>query len=268
MSDQTAVEPAEPAGPAATAATAPEPSAKAPDASAKSVKAMEIPAPEVPQEEPRRIERLPGVHLDVKIGGPLVLHFPALGKKYEGKVVGFEPFAYIIVQARLPQDVLAQAAGGGGVVAQHAAGGMVFGFRTDILKHITSPAPLLFLGFPDSVDRIALRKNARVSVNLPGTISGKYGEQKIVVQDLTLTGCQFTAKTDLKTPLREAQVGDRLVLNCGMGCSLPLVTPIELRRVVAEKGLLHMGAQFVEMSPETTEQLQGYIGGLLEFLGR
>ncbi|PKN07168.1 MAG: hypothetical protein CVU73_12955 [Deltaproteobacteria bacterium HGW-Deltaproteobacteria-8] len=261
MSDQAATETAEPAEPTAMAA-------KAPEAPAKPAKAMDIPAPEVPQEEARRIERLPGVHLDVKIGGSMVLHFPTLGKKYEGKVVGFEPYAFIIVLARLPQDVLAQAAAGSGLVAQHATDGRVFGFRTEILKHITNPTALLFLGFPDTVDRIVLRNNERVHVNLPGTLNGKYGEQRVMVQDLTLTGCQLTAKVDLKTPLRQAQVGDRLLLNCEMGCTLPIVASIELRRVEAEKGLLHIGAQFVELTPETVEQLQGYIGGLLEFLDR
>ncbi|MBU1041277.1 MAG: PilZ domain-containing protein [Proteobacteria bacterium] len=232
----------------------------------KAAKAMDIPEPEAPREEPRRPERLPGVHLDLNIGGPIVLHFPMLGKKYEGKVVGYEPYSFVIVLARLPQDVLAQAAGGTSMVAQHHAGGMVFGFRTELLKNITNPAALLFLGFPDSVDRIVLRHNQRVSVNLPGTLNGKYGDQKVMVQDMTPTGCQLSAKVDLKSPLREAQVGDRLVLNCEMGCSLPIVAPVELRRVVAEKGLLYIGAQFVDMTPETTEQVNSYVGGLLEFL--
>ncbi len=205
------------------------------------------------------------MHLDVNIGGPLTLHFPSLGKKYEARVVGLEPYSFLIVLGRLPQDVLAQVAGGLSMLAQHAARGMVFGFRTQILNRITNPASLLFLAFPESVDRIVLRHDARVSVNLPGTLNGKYGEQKVMVQDMTLTGCQFTAKADLRSPLRGAQVGDRLVLNCEMGCSLPLVVPVELRRVVSEKTLLHMGAQFADVSPETSEQLQGYIGGLLEF---
>lgn len=238
-----------------------------PDAAPESP-AMDIPAPETPREEPRRPERLPGAHLNLNIGGPIVLHFPMLGKKYEGKVVGFEPYSFVIVLARLPQDVLAQAAAGTSMVAQHHASGTVFGFRTELLKHITSPASLLFLGYPDSVDRIVLRKNERVSVNLPGTLVGKYGETKVMVQDLTPTGCQLTAKIDLKTPLREAQTGDRLVLNLEMACQLPIVAPIELRRVVTEKGLLHMGAQFVDMAPEAKEQLMGYIGGLLEFVDR
>jgi c-di-GMP-binding flagellar brake protein YcgR len=262
MSDQPPAGEIEPEQPVAEAATSAAPSALLAEPAAKTAKR---PATDK-GEEARRIERLPGVHLDVKIGGALRLHFPTLGKKYEGKVVGFEPYSFLIVLARLPQEVLVQAAAGAGLVVQHEAGGMVFGFRTEILKHITSPAALLFLGFPDSVDRIVLRRDARVSVNLPGTLNGKYGEQKVMVQDLTLTGCQLTAKVDLKTPLREAQVGDRLVLSCEMGCSLPIIAPIELRRVETEKGLLHMGAQFVEISPETEEQLQGFISGLLEFL--
>ncbi|MDP3427231.1 MAG: PilZ domain-containing protein [Humidesulfovibrio sp.] len=228
--------------------------------------AISIPEPIAPREEPRRVERLPGVHLDVKIGGLLMLHFPILGKQYEGKVVGLEPYSYLIVRARLPQDVLAQASAGTAMVARHTANGTVFGFRTDILKHITNPAALLFLSFPDTVDRIVLRNNERVSVNLPGTLSGKYGEQKVMIQDMTPTGCQLTAKVDLKTPLRTAQTGERLMLTCEMGCNLPIVSPIELRRVVPEKGLLHLGAQFVDMIPETAAQVNGYIGNLLEFL--
>jgi c-di-GMP-binding flagellar brake protein YcgR len=278
MSDQPPAEPtipaetlgapAEPAGaPAAPAEPEGSPANPAEPTRPSAKQAKPTDAAPGKAEEARRIERLPGVHLDLKIGGALRLHFPTLGKKYEGKVVGFEPYSFLIVLARLPQEVLVQAAAGAGLVVQHEAGGMVFGFRSEILKHITSPAALLFLGFPDSVDRIVLRRDARVSVNLPGTLNGKYGEQKVMVQDLTLTGCQLTAKVDLKTPLREAQVGDRLVLNCEMGCSLPIIAPIELRRVETEKGLLHMGAQFVEISPETEELLQGFIGGLLEFLG-
>jgi len=224
-------------------------------------------APPQGQEEARRVERLPGVHLDVKIGGPLIMHFPTLGKKYEGTVVGLEPFTYLIVQARLPQDVLAHLAGGtAGMVVQHVVSGVVFGFRTDLLNRIANPAPLLFLSFPDSVNRIVLRKNERLQVALPGTLNGKYGEQKVMITDLTSTGCKLTAKVEMKTPLRTAQVGDRLVLQCEMGCSLPLMSPIELRRVTPEKALLHIGAQFVDMSPEAVEQLEGYIGGLQQFL--
>ena len=116
------------------------------------------------------------------------------------------------------------------------------------------------------MDRIALRNDPRLNVNLPGKINGKYGEQAVLVQDLTLTGCQVTARIDLKTPLREAQVGDRLLLQCEMGGSHRIAEPIELRRVVNEKGLLRLGAQFVDLSPGAQEQLQAYLSDLMRFM--
>lgn len=219
-------------------------------------------------EEGHRVERLPGVHLNLKLGGPLVLHFSAPSQKFAGKVVGFEPFAYIIVQSRIPQDVLARFAANTSLVAQHTASGRVYGFRTQMLNRISAPAPLLFLAFPESVDRIALRHNTRVAVNVLGSLQGKYGEHQAMILDLTPSGCKLSAKVDLKNPLREAQVGDRLVLHCQLGTGQNLVTPIELRRVAAEKGLLLVGAQFVDLTRETAEAVAAYIDSLLKFMDR
>lgn len=70
--------------------------------------ASHIAAVAEPAEAARRVERLPGVHLKLKIGNQLMLRLLCVDKRYEGKVVGFEPFAYSIVQVRLPQDVLAR----------------------------------------------------------------------------------------------------------------------------------------------------------------
>lgn len=242
-----------------------EPSAKIPPPGAAAPGTAQA-APKLKRNEPRRLERLSGAHLEVQIGEPLSLDFPTQGKKYAGKVVGYEPYAFIAVMARLPKEVLDHTVGGAGIVAHHVVNGMVYGFRVELLNRITNPAPILFLSFPDTVDRIALRTDPRLNVNLPGTINGKYGEQAVLVQDLTLTGCQVTARIDLKTPLREAQVGDRLMLQCEMGGSRRIAEPIELRRVVNEKGLLRLGAQFVDLSPGAQEQLQAYLGDLMRFL--
>lgn len=220
------------------------------------------------QDENRRIERLPGAHLEVKVGGALIMHFSALPQKHEGKVVGFEGYAYIIVQARMPQESLTRIVANPSLVAQHTASGVVFGFRSQVLNRVSSPAPILFLAFPDSVDRIVLRRDERVHVNVPGTIHGKYGEHEAMIQDLTPSGCQLSSKVDLKSPLREAQVGDRLILSCDLGHGQKLTTPLVLRRVSTEKGLLHLGAQFVDLTKETSLLVGGFVEGLRQFMSR
>jgi len=221
-----------------------------------------------PQEEGRRVERLPGVNLELKVGGALSMQFAALDQKYDGKVVGFEPFSYLIVQARLPQEGLARVAQNPNMVAQHTASGVVFGFRSQVLNRTTNPAPLLFLAFPDSVDRVVLRRDERVSVNMPCSIHGKYGAHEAMIMDLTPAGCRLSAKIDLKSPLREAQPGDQLILNCDLGRGQELTAPIELRRVLSEKGLLFLGAQFVDLTREHSQMVTGYVDGLLQFLNR
>ncbi len=244
----------------------PVPGAPGPAAASADAPGLGQTGPKQKRNEPRRVERLSGAHLEISIGEPLSLDFPTQGKKYAGKVVGYEPYAFIAVMARLPKEVLDHTVGGAGIVAHHVVDGVVFGFRVELLNRITNPAPILFLSFPETVDRIALRHDPRLNVNLPGKINGKYGEQAVLVQDLTLTGCQLSARVDLKTPLREAQVNDRLMLQCEMGGNLRIVEPIELRRVVTEKGLLRLGAQFVELSPGAQEQLQAYLGDLMRFM--
>ena len=150
--------------------------------------------PKQKRNEPRRLERLSGAHLEISIGEPLSLDFPTQGKKYAGKVVGYEPYAFIAVMVRLPKEVLDHTVGGAGIVAHHVVNGVVFGFRVELLNRITNPAPILFLSFPETVDRIALRHDPRLNVNLPGKINGKYGEQAVLVQDLTLTGSCCNAR--------------------------------------------------------------------------
>jgi len=234
-------------------------------------KSMTRPTSRTPQDGQttgRQVERLPGAHLNLMIGGPLVLHFPSLGLKFGGQVVGFEPFAYIIVQVRIPQDVLTHIAVSPYLVAQHTASGGVYGFRTEVLNRVSAPAPLLFLAYPDSVDRIALRRNTRVGVSLLASVQGIYGEHPAMIQDLTPSGCKLAAKIDLKSPLRAAQVDDRLVLNCQLGADEAFLAPILLRRRAAEKGLLQVGAQFVDMPPEATAMVAAYINRLLKFMGR
>lgn len=220
------------------------------------------------KEEGRRVERLPGVHLSLKLGGPVVLQVPQPAGKYAGTVVGFETFAYLIVQARIPQEVLAQLPINTRLVAQHTASGRIFGFRTHLLNRVSTPAPLLFLSFPETVERIALRSNIRVDVNLLGAIQGKYGEHPVMVLDLTPTGCKLSAKVDLKSPLREVQNGDRLVLTCQLAEGAPLVLPLDVRRVALEKGLLYLGGQFADLTSENAVAVATYIDRLLKFRDR
>ncbi len=233
----------------------------------------DIPAPAQPigkaALEPRanghRVERLPGAHLRLTLGVTLSLRLLCVNQKYDAKVVGLEEYGYIIVQARLPQDVVNRMAQNNQVVGQVIVEGMAYGFRSQVTNRITKPAPLYFLAYPDSVERLALRNDERVRVSLPAQIHGKYGDHPVMIVDMTNSGCRITARADLKSPLREARPGEEIILNAVLGVGQKLMAPLVTRRVEAKNGLISLGCQYRELTPETAQVVAEYVKGIASY---
>jgi len=209
----------------------------------------------------RQIERLPGVHLKLKVGNPIFLRLLCVEQRYEARIVGLDPYTYFIVQARLPQDTLARLPQNPNAIGQLDAGGTLFGFRTEVLNRISHPAPLLFLSYPDTVERVVLRRNERVKVSVPGNIHGSFGEHDVMVVDLAPEGCRFTTRSSLKSPLRTAKPGERVLLRCELGatCGKPFLAPLVLRRISEQHGRISIGGQFVDLSEENAAILHEYV---------
>jgi len=213
------------------------------------------------------VERLPGVHLELKVGNQLFLRMLCVDQRYEGRIVGLEPYAYSIVHVRLPKDTVARLGQDKGVIAQLHSKGTLFGFRTEVLNRVSAPAPLLFLSHPDTVERLMLRSTERVDVTLPGTIHGAFGDHDVVLLDLAPAGCSFAARSSLNSPLRSVQPGERILLRCDLGNGQPLMTPLTMRRVDEQKGRITIGGQFVDMTAENASLLQGYLQRMQSLLG-
>jgi len=214
-------------------------------------------------------ERLPGFHLKLHLGNTLFLRLLCVGQRYEAKVVGLSPFEYVIVQTRLPQDTLAKLQQDPGAIAQVDAGGTLFGFRTQVLNRVTNPAPLLFLAYPDTVERVILRRGERVRVTIPARIHGAFGDHDVMVVDLTAGGCRLRARSNLNSPLRAAKPGERIVLQCELTttCGNPFVAPLVLRRLDEEKGHVTMGGEFVDLSEENATTLGEYVERVRKLAG-
>lgn len=210
------------------------------------------------------IERVPGVHLDLKLGAAMRLRLLCVEQRYEAKVVGFEPYEYIIVQLRLPQDTVAKLRMNPGAVAQVEAGGTLYGFRTEVLSRVATPAQLLFLSYPATVERVALRRGSRLKVSIPANVHGSFGDHDVLVMDLTTGGCRFCARSALNNPLRSAQPGERVLLRCELGstCGKPFMAPLVLRRVDEASGRITMGGQFVDLAEENAGILSEYMDRL------
>jgi c-di-GMP-binding flagellar brake protein YcgR len=210
------------------------------------------------------IERLAGVNLDLKLGDALRLRLLCVEKTYEAKVVGLEPFEYLVARLRLPQDTVARLRQNPAVVAQAESSGSLYGFRTEVLNRVTNPAPLVFLSFPSTVERVTLRRGTRIGISIPANIHGLFGEHDVILMDINEDGCRFSARAPLGSPLREAKQGERIVLSCELGatCGKRFMTPMLVRRVNESSGRLTIGCQFVDLTDENSGILNEYMDRL------
>lgn len=225
-----------------------------------------IGAPALESKHPgQRIERLPGSHLRLVLGATLNLRLLCVNQKYDVKVVGMEEFGYIIAQARLPQDVATRLSQNNQVVGQVIVDGVAYGFRSQVTNRVTRPAPLLFLSYPDSVERIVLRSDERIRVSLPAQIHGKFGDHQVMIVDMTNSGCRITARADMKSPLREAQPGEEVILSAMLGMGQKFMAPVVARRVEAKNGLVSLGCQFRELTPENSQAVSEYVKSIASY---
>ncbi len=215
--------------------------------------------PSGPPGSARRVERLPGSKLTLEPGTRISLKLLCTDQKYDALLVGIRLYDYLVVEQRLSQAVHQALQDNPLVIAQHTGAGMVQGFRASVIARTAKPAPILFLSFPETIERIVLRSDERVQVSVPGMLHGDYGDHEVMVTDLTSSGCRLSTKVDLKSPLRDLHVGDRMLVHCHLGPGQEFTAPFILRRIEEKKGLLYLGGQFVDLQPEMVEVLDNFV---------
>lgn len=215
--------------------------------------------PSGPPGTSKRVERLPGSKLTLEPGTRISLKFQCSDHKYDALLVGIRLYDYLVVEQRLSQALYQSLQDNPLVIAQHAGSGMVQGFRSAVIARTSKPAPILFLSYPETIERIVLRSDERVQVSVPGMLHGEHGDHEVMVTDLTSSGCRLSTKVDLKSPLRDLHVGERMLVHCHLGPGQEFTAPFILRRIEEKKGLLYLGGQFVDLQPDMTEVLDNFV---------
>lgn len=108
------------------------------------------PTPSVPEDA--KVTRIPGVQLDVKVGKEVIIRIPGIEQSYRGKIVGLDPYDFIIAKVRLPSNVRQDISFGGEIVVKFVHHGTIYGFKAVVINTITSPTPLVFFEYPEIIE--------------------------------------------------------------------------------------------------------------------
>ncbi len=145
----------------------------------------------------------PGAFIDLEFNSDRPL-------RVKGKLIGFEEGSFIILSlpcsiARDYGDIVREGAGCIVRTLVEGEAGQCVAFRSSVEQLSIRPKGLLFISFPKQIESIALRKDHRVTTQLPVTFVHRDDEQPDalfdakteisgLIKDISKGGCRIIAK--------------------------------------------------------------------------
>lgn len=212
-----------------------------------------------------KVLKVPGVQLEIPLGKDVVVRIPSANQTYKGKIVGYEPYEYLIAQVRLPSKVRQDLALGGQLILKYVHQGSVYGFRAIVTNAIASPASLIFFEYPSIIEKIALRRSSRAMCSIDGLLQTIEDEYECMVVNVSESGCKISARAGTRDDLARTKVGETMVISMTLGHYGMLKLPIAIRNLTLEKGILSLGAQFLDINKSEMEVINRYLEKIAKF---
>jgi c-di-GMP-binding flagellar brake protein YcgR len=145
------------------------------------------------------------------VGVSLKISLMVEGQKamYGSTLLGWKEHAWLVCEWPMQLGHTSNLSAGTPCTISYLLDGKLVGYRTEVRDVITSPVPLLFIAFPQTVEEMHLRKHARVVSSEPALLTRmdqKPGQVSVVspsdyagglVKDVSLGGCRIALT---KTP--------------------------------------------------------------------
>lgn len=190
----------------------------------------------------------------LRVGTPLQLMFPDGPREVHGAgaLIGWREGLYIVTELPYSGGQPAATAAGEPCIVRYALDGKLVGYRSRIRAWQTQPEALLFLGFPDKIEEILLRKYPRIPMHQPVLIYPVLAKTAVMevardtpldglMTDLSVQGCRATVPTEAP----ELQPGAKVRLEFelpGIGRIANLTGIVKNRD--AQKSRTHVGFEF------------------------
>jgi len=118
-----------------------------------------------------KTQRMTGAKLSLEIGTRMAVSIGGQNQGPEGRIaadlVGMAHFEYIILRLPWVPGLRSRLVGGVSATVRFVSNGELCGFQSPVLTHIAKPSLLLFLTYPEVVEKLALRQHKRVQCALP-----------------------------------------------------------------------------------------------------
>lgn len=211
-------------------------------------------AQEVEQSHQEKTHRETGVRLSLEIGMRMALTTGSQ-QGVEGRIacdlVGLVHFEYLILRLPWVPGLRSRLVGGATAVVRFVSEGELCGFQSPILTHIAKPSLLLFIEYPEVIEKLALRQHKRVQCALPVQMHSRRGDAQGVIADLSRGGCRVAVDIRGQQGLRQTVADDVVVLRVPLNPEgVPLAVTATVRSVERDASRMMLGLAFTEADKE------------------
>ncbi|CAK7002504.1 MAG: hypothetical protein DELT_00087 [Desulfovibrio sp.] len=210
-----------------------------------------------------KAQRATGVKLSLEIGTRMAV---TIGSQHgtEGRIaadlVGMVHFEYLILRLPWVPGLRSRLVGGAAATVRFVSNGELCGFQSPILTHIAKPSLLLFLEYPDVIEKLALRQHKRVQCALPVQLHSRRGDAQGVIADLSQGGCRMAIDVRGQQSLRQTVAEDIIVLRVPLNSDgIPLTVTSTVRSVDMDANRMQIGLAFTEADKEFWAALETFL---------
>lgn len=218
---------------------------------------------QVQEQQQEKSQRAAGVKLSLEIGTRMAV---SIGSQQcaEGRIaadlVSMVHFEYLILRLPWVPGLRSRLVGGATATVRFVSNGELCGFQATILTHIAKPSLLLFLEYPDIIEKLALRQHKRVQCALPVQLHSRRGDAQGVIADLSRGGCRMVLDVRGQQGLRQTVAGDIIVLRVPLNSDgIPLTVTATVCNVEMDVNRMRLGLSFSEADKEFWNALETFL---------
>lgn len=191
------------------------------------------------------------------VGLLLSLDLPSCKSHVMTPLIGWEKDAYFITKYPYLNNKPVKIKTEDKCIIRFLKDGAAYGFETEVLSMQFHPAPLLFFKFPDSLENMPIRKQARIKINTPAKILDRINviKKDAKIHDISENGCLLDL---LSKDFEEMETSDEFYVTFKlMDKTLELDCKVRNTRMSGEN--LFLGLEFINQSPKNQEIIKSFI---------
>lgn len=207
-----------------------------------------------------KLDKDQGARLNIELGCQVSIQIEGMRGRLTSYLVGMLINSYLIIETPSIALIGSLLPVGKSVVVRYLYLGEVFGFHSTVLGYITSPFKVIFLSYPEAIEKISLRKKPRISCYIPASLSYRDLELQGIIENINSGGCKFTTQDVERPEAQQISIEDEIQLSFPL---FGLEGIKEFHGIIRNKNCdskrIELGVEFDKMDVEIFNMIDSYV---------